>query len=124
MRAAIHLAEVNAEEPIPVGVIAEATGVPRNYLSKVLHQLVRAGLLVSERGPRGGFALALPAEEITVAKIVEAVDARGTDRRCLLGRGECRDSDPCPAHDQWQGLADRISDFLQETTLADMRRRT
>ncbi len=125
MRAAIHLAERAEEdgaEPVRVGEIAESIGVPRNYLSKVLNQLVRAGVLSSERGPRGGFALAMPADEISMARIVESVETPLLDRRCLLGRPECTDADPCAAHPHWQALADRITSFLEETTLADLRR--
>jgi Rrf2 family protein len=119
MLSAIYLSEVGGGEPVRVSEIAESVGVPRNYLSKILHQLARSGLLVSERGPRGGFALALPAEEITVQQVV---DARHSDRRCLLGRAECTDAGPCPAHVHWQDLADRITSFMHETTLADLRR--
>lgn len=105
-----------------VSEIAAAVGVPRNYLSKVLHQLVRAGVLVSERGPRGGFALARAAETIRLAEIVAAVEARPSDPRCLLGRPECNDADPCAAHARWRRLSDQIASFLEDTTLADLGR--
>ena len=124
VRAAIHLAEHAVDAPIPTGDIASALGVPRNYLSKILHQLARAGVLDSARGPHGGFRLAAPAAEISLAAVVAAVEPQRIDRRCLLGRPECSDADPCPAHDSWQSLAEGISDFLRETTLADLRRRS
>jgi Rrf2 family protein len=122
VRAAIHIAEHPEAAPIRGGDIAEAIGVPRNYLSKILHRLARAGLLASERGPHGGFQLARPPERMSLADIVAAVDPQRLDRRCLLGRAECNDVDPCPAHDHWQSLADGITGFLHTTTLDDLRR--
>lgn len=120
VRAAVHLAEQGSEQSVSVSEIAEAVGVPRNYLSKVLQQLVRAGVLVSERGPRGGFALARDAEATTLAEIIRALGTQPADRRCLLGRAECSDADPCAAHARWQQLYDHISSFLEDTTLADL----
>jgi Rrf2 family iron-sulfur cluster assembly transcriptional regulator len=123
VRAAIHLADRPEASPLPVGDIAEALGVPRNYLSKILHQLARSGVLVSVRGPGGGFRLARPPERTCLADIVAASEPQRLDRRCLLGRPECSDADPCPAHDSWQSLADAITRFLNDTTLDDLRRR-
>jgi len=107
---------------VRVSQIAEAVGVPRNYLSKVLQQLVRAGVLVSERGPRGGFALARDADAITLTEILQAVETRPAERRCLLGRAECSDADPCAAHARWQQLYHHIASFLEDTTLAELAR--
>jgi len=125
VRATIHLAEREGplqQRPLRLGEIAAAVEVPRNYLSKILHQLTRAGVLVSERGPHGGFRLAAASEEISLLEVLEAVEPRHLDWRCLLRRPECTDRDPCPAHHRWRPLADDITDFLEETTLADLRR--
>lgn len=123
VRAAIHLAEHAAAGPVPVADIAEALGAPRNYLSKILHQLARSGVLVSERGQHGGFRLARPPQRTHLAEIVMAVEPKRLDRRCLLGRPECSDTEPCPVHDRWRSLADAITRFVHETTLADLQRR-
>lgn len=120
VRAAIHLAQHREEGPGRVAAIAEQLGIPRNYLSKILHQLARAGILDSERGPRGGFRLTAAPEALTLYQIVEPVDAGFLDRRCLLGRPECSDRNPCPAHGRWAEVADEIESFLTETTLADL----
>ena len=69
LRAVLHIAAVGTERPVAVGEIAQALDVPRNYLSKTLHQLVRAGILTSTRGPTGGFQLAMPAESLTLQRI-------------------------------------------------------
>ena len=123
LRASIHLAERGTDQPISVGEIAAALDVPRNYLSKILHQLAREGILISERGPRGGFRLAARPEDLSLARVVSVVDPGLLDRKCLLGRADCSDEDPCPAHATWRELAERLERFLSETTVADLLRR-
>ena len=104
-------------EPVRAGAIADATGAPRNYLSKILHALARAGVLSSERGPRGGFRLAEPANQLTLADVAEPFERLG-QRRCLLGRPTCGDANPCAAHGRWSKVANSLEDYFQTTTIA------
>ena len=120
LRAALHLAERPPDHPVPVGDIAQALDVPRNYLSKTLHQLARAGVVTSTFGPGGGFRLAAPAESITLARVVAPFDA-AAQRHCLLGRARCADADPCPAHARWKGISEQVERFFAATTVADLR---
>jgi Rrf2 family protein len=94
--------------------------VPRNYLSKILHRLSRRGLLASRRGRHGGFLLAVPAQRLTIDRIVACFDAPLSRRSCLLGRPRCSDRAPCPAHTHWKAVAERIATFFRETTVADL----
>lgn len=121
LRAAIYLAERDEAEAgaVSVGEIARDLNVPQNYLSKILHLLARDGLLVSERGPRGGFRLAPEASQLSLARILRPVDPQ-EENRCLLGRPECSDTDPCPLHGRWRELAGGIDDLLQDTSLAEL----
>jgi Rrf2 family protein len=124
LQAAVYLAGTWGEARlVPVGQIAEALDVPRNYLSKTLHQLARSGVLVSVRGPGGGFRLAEDPAKVTLGEIVLPVEPGIADRPCLLGRATCSEDDPCPAHDRWRALADQSRQFLDETYLADLVRR-
>lgn len=104
-------------EPMQASTIADATGAPRNYLSKILHSLARAGVLNSERGPRGGFRLAGPADQLTLADIAEPFERPG-QRRCLLGRPTCGDANPCAAHRRWSKVAASLENYFQTTTIA------
>lgn len=106
--------------PVPVGDVVAGLDVPRNYVSKILHQLARAGVLVSERGPKGGFRLAQPPAEITLAQVVRPLEPTFSDRHCLLGRPTCSNDDPCAAHADWQQLSADLNRFLDETTLGDL----
>jgi len=106
-------------EPLRVESIAEATGLPRNYLSKTLHALTRAGILRSERGPRGGFRLARTADRLTLAAVA-APFSRSDQRRCLLGRPTCGDANPCPAHARWSEIAGGLEEYFRSTTIAHL----
>ncbi|HEY7682709.1 MAG TPA: Rrf2 family transcriptional regulator [Gemmatimonadales bacterium] len=118
IRAVTHIASADGEQ-VRVEDIARALTVPRNYLSKTLHQLARAGILESTRGRGGGFRLAGPAAELTLADVVRPFGL--TDQgRCVLGRPECRDQSPCAAHWRWKATAGQLSAFFSETTIADL----
>jgi Rrf2 family iron-sulfur cluster assembly transcriptional regulator len=119
--AMLLLAEQPEGDPLRGSDIARALDVPANSLSKLLHQLARAGVLRSTRGPRGGFRLAKPAGDLRLSEALAPIEAARLGRRCLLGRAECRDDAPCAAHDQWSALASHIDRFLGETTLASLR---
>ena len=120
LRAVLFLADQNGAEPASVDLIAERLGVPRNYLSKILHRLAREGVLRSARGKGGGFRLARPPDRLTLLRVVGPFDGMTGQRRCLLGRPQCSDRNPCPAHDQWKAVSDRVSSFFRERTVGDL----
>lgn len=122
LRAMLHLAERPDDRPVRVDDIASALDVPRNYLSKILHVLARQGLLQSTRGPGGGFRLARSPDRTTLLEVAGHFDDMDGER-CLLGRPECRDDDPCPAHGQWKEVAAGLNAFFRNTTIADIARR-
>lgn len=95
LRAAVHLAQEGRARTS--AEIAEATMAPHGYLSKMMQQLVRAGLVLSQRGRNGGFVLARDASEISVLDVLRAVDAApGRIGKCPLGiEGHAR---LCPLH--------------------------
>jgi Rrf2 family protein len=117
--AVLCIAQSESDEPVRVDEIAKIMGSPRNYLSKTLHLLTRAGVLRSERGPRGGFRLALSAERTTLARVIAPFEP-STKRRCLVGRATCSDARPCPAHHRWKEIAATVDDFFSRTTVADL----
>ncbi len=72
--AAGYIAEQADEGWVMAGTISAKYGIPLEYLFNILQQLVRTNILLSKRGPGGGFTLARPAKEITLLEIIEAVD--------------------------------------------------
>jgi Rrf2 family iron-sulfur cluster assembly transcriptional regulator len=119
LRAVLYIAEHGVEGPVRVDDIATALDSPRNYLSKTLHALARAGILRSTRGPKGGFQLVNPADELSLAEVVGPFEPAG-ERRCLMGRANCRDSHPCLVHHRWSRVAATVEDFFGQTTVADL----
>jgi Rrf2 family transcriptional regulator, cysteine metabolism repressor len=76
--AVVGMAELarSGDRPVPISVVAERRGVPVQFLEQLFSTLRRAGLLISQRGVKGGFRLARPAEQITVLDVVQALDGR------------------------------------------------
>lgn len=118
LRALVHLAK-NGGDRIPAGELSRELDLPENYLSKTLHALAREGLLDANRGPGGGYRLASPPEEITLYDVLEPFETLDAERECVLGRPECSEENPCPAHSQWKEVAQEVAAFFRETTLAD-----
>jgi len=115
----VHLAQHDGAS-LQATDLAAATKVPENYMRKVLHELVRGGVLTSVRGKGGGFRLAVPAEQLTLLRVVSRFDRLSDQRRCLLGRPECSDADPCPAHGHWKVIGEQIAAFFGGTTVAEV----
>jgi len=120
LRTVLYLATTDQGELSNVSDIAERLDIPRNYLSKTLHLLARAGVLTSTRGKHGGFRLTKPASELTLAEVVAPFDGPTGARICLLGRVACSDSDPCPAHGRWKAVSNQVSTFFRETKVSDL----
>ena len=112
LRTVLYLAAGEQDTLFRVSEIAEELDVPRNYLSKTLHLLARAGVLTSSRGKHGGFRLTKPPSKLTLAEVVAPFDGPTGARICLLGRTACSDSDPCPAHGTWKAVSTRGLDVL------------
>ena len=120
IRAVLYVAQNERDAPVRANEMASELGLPPNYLSKILHALARAGVLVSERGPRGGFRLAHPAKQVSLADVIAPFDPVGEQRGCLMGRPECSDESPCRLHEGWKKASDPLIDFFQNTMLADL----
>ena len=118
--AALSLMVQRPDEFILIRDIAEETGVPAPYLSKVAQRLVDLGLLESKRGYRGGIRLAIPAEELTILRLDEVLDMGDNTPRCMLGGVECSDERACPVHEFWKSTRLQIRERLATLTLADV----
>jgi Rrf2 family iron-sulfur cluster assembly transcriptional regulator len=121
IHAVLCIAGAADDGPVRVDEIASVIGCPRNYLSKTLNLLVRAGVLRSERGPRGGFRLAASAERLTLARVIAPFEPVG-ERRCLVGRATCGDANPCAAHQRWSKVSGGVDDFFRTATIASVLR--
>ena len=101
--------------------IARDTGVPPPTVAKMLTTLARVGLAVSHRGVAGGYRLARPAEAITVADIITALEGPIALTACVHGAlDQCDVESLCPMRGNWDKVNRAIQQTLQDLTLADM----
>ena len=128
VRVMVDLARRGGVQPVPLGEIADGEGLPLAYLEHLVARLRRAGLIESRRGARGGYLLARPAAEITMAEVVEALEGSIAPIECISsgpdGTIRCsRESDPghvCTTKLLWTRVRASIVDTLRETTLDEL----
>jgi Rrf2 family transcriptional regulator, iron-sulfur cluster assembly transcription factor len=112
LQAVVYLALKKEGERVSIKDLASRLGIPYHFLGKIFQDLTRKGFLTSVKGPHGGFALAMPADKITLFQIVEAIDGAGFSRNCVMGFPECSGKNPCAVHETWSGLRDGITAML------------
>lgn len=100
--------------------LADKTGVPPSYLSKVLLVLNRAGLVEATRGTGGGYRLSRPATEISLWDILDPLDNVGGLDECIMGLDGCSEEDPCAMHEWWAQTRDGYLAMLRQSTLAEV----
>ncbi len=122
LRSLIYLGKYSEKDSrIGIKKISEDLQLSSPFLGKILQNLVKQKLLVSTKGPNGGFSLAKNPESITLWDIVTKVDGEEFFTNCLITLEPCKTHDPsrpfCPVHSQYDKLRKDISTFYKETTL-------
>jgi Rrf2 family protein len=120
VRAAVELAGAPAGQPTTAESIAEAQGIPRKFLDNILQGLRHAGLVESRRGPEGGHLLARPADEITLADVIRAIDGplagvQGQPPETLHFPGRS-----AALRETWIAVRAALRGVLEHVTLADV----
>lgn len=118
--AILDLAFHQDEGPVSLAAISARQGISLSYLEQLFSKLRRSDVVVSTRGPGGGYALRQSADELSVSTVIMAVDENVATVGC---DGEnCKSEHRCLTHDLWQDLSDEIKDFLDGITLGEMMR--
>jgi len=114
-----------SSQPLRVEEIAAVQGVPENYLRRLLIELKRGGLVLSQKGPNGGYMLARPPARITMADVVEIVEGDYTPVECLedAANSFCPRDGGCPMRDVWREVRDRVVGILRSATLQSLAER-
>ena len=115
----IDLALYGAKDPVRLSDIAKRQQISVTYLEQIFCKLRRAQLVVSSRGPGGGYRLARALDQITAGEIVSAVEGRVDATQCQ-GDASCRGGAECLAHGLWSELNHTMAEFLNARTLADI----
>lgn len=100
--------------------LAEETRLELPTVSKLLKTLAHAGLVESFRGASGGYRLARPAESISLAQIVEAMEGPIGMTECSLAEGSCERAPQCGVRGSWQQVSQALDVALRAMSLADM----
>jgi Rrf2 family iron-sulfur cluster assembly transcriptional regulator len=120
LQAVLYLALQENNGMIPIRALARTLGAPQHFLAKILQRLVHQGVLQSSKGPNGGFALAIPAEDISLYKIVETIDGKDLSASCVLGFPDCTSESPCALHEQWARSRDNMIRHLKDKSIGQM----
>jgi len=105
--------------PVTLAGISERQKISLSYLEQLFGRLRRQGIVDSVRGPGGGYTLARPMMDISVADIIRAVDEPIDATRCG-GMGNCHDDHECMTHELWTGLNAHIYNYLEGCTLGSL----
>jgi len=121
LRAMIELALRGGDGVVHLDQIAASQGVSTKYLEQLAGLLRNAGLVRSQRGPKGGYSLAKPASDITALDIVRAVDGPLDLVDCIQTTSVCDRSNACAARRLWMRVSAALTDVLGAVTLAELR---
>ncbi len=105
------------ESNVDLGEIAEKKKIPKHFLSKILQMLVKHKLLLSMRGPSGGFRLSKSPEEISLLEIVEIIDGLEIFNQCGIEHNACDPANPCPIHDEYSAHRECVYELFKSKTL-------
>ena len=118
LRIVVHLTDESPSSRT-TDQIAEATLIPKAYLSKVIQGLVRSGIVQSKRGLGGGVSLVRPCSELSILDVVNAVEPIGRIRHCPLGL-KSHGVHLCPLHRRMDNALAEMEAAFRQTTLAEV----
>jgi Rrf2 family iron-sulfur cluster assembly transcriptional regulator len=120
VRAMVSLSMTGNSRPVALRDIAAREEISLAYLEQLFVKLRRGRIVRSVRGPGGGYLLARPAGDIRVDEIIDCVEESLVPVSCMDAQGRCVCNDVCVSHGVWQGLGERVRQFLSSMTLADL----
>lgn len=120
VRAMVSLSLHGDGRPLALRDIAGREDISLAYLEQLFVKLRRGRIVRSVRGPGGGYVLARPAGQIRVDEIIDSVEESLVPVSCMDANGRCVCDDQCVSHGVWQGLGERVRQFLASITLADL----
>jgi len=123
VRVMTHLAGLPPGTRASRADLAGSADCPNQFLSKVLQNLTRAGLVISHRGNTGGFELPSSRRSTTVLDIVEAMEGPLALNLCLTCNHACPRQAWCPAHDVWAEAQSAMADVLRRASITELARK-
>jgi Rrf2 family protein len=115
-----HLALQPGSPSTSAREIAEQYDIPLELMAKVLQRMVRAGILISTQGTRGGYTLSRPSSVISVADVIQAIDGPFTVTACSTEKHDCEQYGKCSIRDPLWQIRERIAETLGMVSMAEM----
>jgi Rrf2 family transcriptional regulator, iron-sulfur cluster assembly transcription factor len=119
-RGMVYLAKLPPSAIALISDIADEEGLPTSYLAKIFQDLAKEGIVRSFRGAKGGFALARPAQEISLREVIEAIEGPIALCRCLAPWEGCDKSESCPLHSVLAHAQEQMLAVLDNITLQEL----
>lgn len=105
---------------VQVEEIASKLAVPRHFMGKIMKKLAKEKLLISTKGPSGGFILGENTLNKPLMDLIIITDGVEIFDTCVLRAKECNGTNPCPMHGQMDGLKGNLKSILSDTTIGDL----
>lgn len=120
IRAILFLARQPKDSLIMSSDIAKTEDIPAHYLAKILQRMAKYGYVDSFKGRGGGFKITELAKKSSILEIVERVEGPVINLKCVTGLKECTDDNPCPLHDEWAELRNRIYNLISSKSVQEV----
>ncbi len=123
VRAVFDLARNQVDKPVQIATIAERQRIPRSYLQQIFMRLRKAGIIQAIRGPKGGFKLNRPAEQIKIGDVVRALEGELKPLLCIMPEHfgpDCHVVEGCVSRLLCQKLDGHLNRILDSSTLAEL----
>lgn len=120
IRAILHLARQPKDILVMSGQVAEKEDIPAHYLAKILQRMAKFGYVDSFKGRGGGFKITKLAMQSSILDIVERIEGPVITLKCVTGLKECSDEHPCPLHDEWSELRDKIQHLITSKSVGQL----
>ncbi len=122
IRSVLYLSRQPFKKVSFVNEISEEYKIPRSFLAKILQKLVKAKIVRSYRGVKGGFSLARQAREINVLEVLEAIEGKLALNICISDKRKCGFSKHCPAHVLWMNVQGKVAETLKKANFEELAR--
>jgi len=120
LRLAVNLAGRYGDGSVSTRALSDEEDVSYQLACKLMQRLHKEGLVESDMGPKGGFRLARPPQEVPILAIIEAIQGPLRLNRCLLGDGACQRQDGCPIRARIGRLQEQMDQYLGAVTLGEL----
>ncbi len=123
LRAVIYLS-INEKNGKKIGIrdISSNLDIPTPFLAKIMQNLARQKVLISSKGPKGGFALAKPADKITIMEIIEKTEGKDFFDKCLIGIKSCSEGKVrCPFFKEYNKVRDQLKELFRKQSMQQLK---